>query len=159
MNFIPTWNKLTNMKVNTVEFKEIEGDSDNNDDFIKYNIKYLPTIIIQFENENDFTVYKGDRSIKDIIDFTRLNGIILNTSILEGIEGFQNNEDDFTFEKGIFSYDETMNEYQLKLEDKTIRFVYDSNTKSYNFSISDAFNKIITLKKYNLSNNPTFGLV
>ena len=52
-----------------------------------------------------------------------------------------------------------MNEYQLKLEDKTIRFVYDSNTKSYNFSISDAFNKIITLKKYNLSHNPTFGLV
>jgi thiol-disulfide isomerase/thioredoxin len=159
MNFIPTWNKLNKMKVNNVEFKEIEGDSDNNDDFIKYNIKYLPTLIIQFENENDFTVYKGDRSIKDIIDFTRLNGIILNTSILEGIEGFQNNEDDFSFETGIFSYDEENNEYQLKIKDKTIKFVYDLTNKKYNFISTNEFGNNITLKNYSESHNPTFGLV
>ena len=89
INFIPTWEKLKKMKTPGIEFKSIEGDSDDNDNFIKYNIKYLPTIILQFENKQDFNVYKGDRSIDDIIKFVRLNGINLNTTVLEG---FQNNK-------------------------------------------------------------------
>ena len=119
INLIPTWEKIKKMKTENIEFKSIEGDSDANDDFIKYNIKYLPTIILQFEGKKDFNVYKGDRSIDDIIKFVRLNGINLNTTILEGFEnnnsenkGYicNNNEN---FEKGIFTVEN--NEFILKM--------------------------------------------
>jgi thiol-disulfide isomerase/thioredoxin len=109
IDFIPTWEKLKKMKTPGIEFKSIEGDSDDNDDFIKYNIKYLPTIILQFEGKQDFNVYKGDRSIDDIIKFVRLDGINLNTTVLEGFENNDNSENkdyicnnDENFEKGIF---------------------------------------------------------
>jgi thiol-disulfide isomerase/thioredoxin len=116
IDFIPTWEKLKKMKVPSIKFENIEGDSDDNDAFIKYNIKYLPTLILQFEEKTDFDVYKGDRSIDDIIKFVRLNGINLNTTILEGFVGNDNDDDDdgyvcdvyedFEFEKGIFKLEE-----------------------------------------------------
>jgi len=121
INFIPTWEKLKKMKTPGIEFKSIEGDSDDNDNFIKYNIKYLPTIILQFEGMEDFNVYKGDRSIDDIIKFVKSNGINLNTTILEGFENSENSgyncgdNKDFEFEKGIFKLEN--DKFILKMKD------------------------------------------
>jgi len=128
IDFIPTWEKLKKMKTPSIKFENIEGDSDDNDAFIKYNIKYLPTLILQFEEKTDFDVYKGDRTIDDIIKFVRLNGINLNTTILEGFVGGDgdggyicNVYEDFDFEKGIFKLEEDSNggnkRFTLKMKD------------------------------------------
>jgi len=142
IDFIPTWEKLKKMKTSNIEFESIEGDSDDTDAFIKYNIKYLPTLILQFEGKKDFNVYKGDRTIDDIIKFVRLNGVNLNTTILEGFinnnsENNNNNKsqneeeeneeegkiyecktyDDFKFEKGIFKLEkDSQNKETYSLE-------------------------------------------
>lgn len=129
MNFIPIWEKLKQMKKENIEFESVEGDSDENDEFIKYNIKHLPTIILQFEGKTDFNVYKGDRSIKDIITFLRLNGINLNTTILEGFKINRNLGDDdnnyicdysspFEFEKGVFNFEN--GKFKLKIKGDVI---------------------------------------
>ena len=108
MDLIPIWEKLKKMKTSSIKFKSIEGDNDDEDAFIKYNIKYLPTIILQFEGKKDFNVYRGDRSIEDIIQFVRLNGINLNTTSLEGFLNYESKGYmcDYTpgsvFEKGKF---------------------------------------------------------
>ena len=130
IDFIPTWEKLKKMKTPNVDFNSVEESNDINDDFIKYNIKYLPTVILQFEGKNDFNTYKGDRSIEDIIKFVRLNGINLNTTILEGFVNNNNNNDDdegykcgdykkFEFEKGIFTLNKKTNRFILEMEDYT----------------------------------------
>ncbi len=132
IDFIPTWEKLKKMKTSSIEFKSIEENDDDNDDFIKFNIKYLPTIILQFEGKRDFNLYKGDRSIEDIIKFVRLNGINLNTTILEGFQNSDNDENkgyicnnDENFEKGIFKLENNkfILEMLKKEEDKNGKMV------------------------------------
>lgn len=91
MNFIPIWEKLKTLKdySNLVEFRDVEETEDEDDEFIKYNIKQMPTIIIQNENERDFTVYKGSRTLEDIVEFLKLKtSINLNKNDLEGFSNF-----------------------------------------------------------------------
>ena len=56
MDFIPTWETLKTLKdySNLVAFRDVEASNDINDDFIKYNIKQMPTIVIQNENERGY---------------------------------------------------------------------------------------------------------
>lgn len=94
INFIPIWETLKTLKdhTNIVEFRDIEASNDINDEFIKYNIKQMPTILIQNKDERDFTVYKGSRTLEDIVAFLKLKtGINLNRNDLEGFSNFSFN--------------------------------------------------------------------
>ena len=162
IDLIPIWEQLKGMnkKNDYLSFKELESDNDENDSFVKYNIKYLPTIILQFENKSDFTVYKGDRTLNDIIKFIRLNGIIIEHN--NNIESFANNNSGntkFDFEKGIFDYNKDNNTYSLETDIGRVKFVYNTNTKKYDFVIEKQDEQDTTIENYNEGYNPTFGLV
>lgn len=101
MEFIPIWETLKTLKdhSNTVEFRDIEESNDEDDNFIKYNIKQMPTIIIQNENEQDFTVYKGSRTLEDIVEFLKVKtGINLNKDNLEGFNNFNFDGENYKME-------------------------------------------------------------
>lgn len=103
IDFIPTWETLKTLKdySNLVECRDVEASNDINDDFIKYNIKKMPTILIQNENEQDFTVYKGTRTLDDLVYFLKIKtGINLNKDDLEGFSNisFDNKTQEYKME-------------------------------------------------------------
>lgn len=164
IDLIPIWEQLKSMnkKNDYLTFKELESDNDENDSFVKYNIKYLPTIILQFENKSDFTVYKGDRTLNDIIKFIRLNGLIIEQYNNISIESFQNHNSgttQFDFEKGIFDYNKDTATYSLETELGKIKFILNSVSDKYDLIIEKPGEKNIKIKEYSEGYNPTFGLV
>jgi thiol-disulfide isomerase/thioredoxin len=166
IDLIPIWEQLKSMnkKNDYLTFKELESNNDNNDSFIKYNIKYLPTMILQFENKSDFTVYKGDRTLHDIIKFIRLNGLIIEQYNNISIESFANKNSGntkFDFEKGIFDYNNDTKTYSLETELSKIKFVFNPESKTYDFVIEtpDGIKTETIVPNYSESHNPTFGLV
>lgn len=109
IDFIPTWETLKTLKdySNLVEFRDVEASNDINDDFIKYNIKKMPTILIQNENEQDFTVYKGTRTLDDLVYFLKIKtGINLNKDDLEGFSS--------SIISPNFSFDNKTQEYKME---------------------------------------------
>jgi thiol-disulfide isomerase/thioredoxin len=160
IDLIPIWEQLKSMnkKNDYLTFKELESNNDNNDSFIKYNIKYLPTMILQFENKSDFTVYKGDRTLNDIIKFIRLNGIIIEQYNNISIESFANKNSGktkFDFEKGIFDYNNDTNTYSLETEIGRVKFV----NGVFFIETPDGITTETPITNYSEGDNPTFGLV
>ena len=76
-DFLPIWYKIINDLPNTILYEEIntEKDNKNNKKANSYNISTVPTLILIVNNNK--TVYKGDRTYKDIEKFLKLNGINL----------------------------------------------------------------------------------
>ena len=111
IDFIPTWEKLKTLKVSNTKFVEIEASEDIDDSFAKYNIKTVPKLILHFDHETDFSVYKGDRSLESILEFLKLKGINLNESYLEG---FQNERPERRNIRASIGFDKDRNEYYLK---------------------------------------------
>lgn len=111
MDFIPTWEKLKTLKVSNTEFDEIEASEDIDDSFAKYNIKTVPKIILHFNEETQFHVYNGDRTLESILEFLKLKGINLNESKLEG---FQNKRPERRNIRASIGFDKDRNEYYLK---------------------------------------------
>ena len=106
ISFIPVWQKLKQLKKENVEFIEIENTDDKNDLFSKYNIKYVPTLIVQYDNKKDFHVYQGNRTLENVLEFLKLKGVHLDETLLEGFENHNNNY-------GSIGFDKERNEYYV----------------------------------------------
>lgn len=106
IDFIPTWQKLKQLKKENVQFVEIEAGEDIDDSFAKYNVKFVPTLIVQYDNKKDFHTYKGDRTLESVLEFLKLNGVNLDET---HIEGFKNKIGSY----GSIGFDKYRNEYYV----------------------------------------------
>jgi len=69
-NFIPTWNKLKETKMDSinVEFIDIKDDNEEFEDYTnKFKITGFPTLVIL--NNNDYEIYNGERTVDSITKF------------------------------------------------------------------------------------------
>ena len=128
IDFIPTWQKLKQLKKENVQFVEIESGEDIDDSFAKYNVKYVPTLIVHYDNKKDFHTYKGDRTLESVLEFLKLKGVHLDETLLEG------------FETGIGSYgsigfDKDRNEYYIITPRLKLYINKNNNTIDPLFSI------------------------
>ena len=130
IDFIPTWQKLKQLKKENVQFVEIEGSQDIDDSFAKYNVKYVPTLIVHYENKTDFHTYKGDRTLESVLEFLKLQGIHLDETLLEGFEN-----DNETSSYGSIGFDEERNEYYIKTNQIKLYINKNNDTLDPLFSI------------------------
>lgn len=91
-NFMPTWNKLKETKMDSinVEFIDIKDDNEEFEDYTnKFEITGFPTLVIL--NKNDYEIYNGERTVESITEF--INKFTENEEEVEESDEKEKNEE------------------------------------------------------------------
>jgi len=81
-NFMPTWNKLKETKMDSinVEFNDIKDDNEEFEDYTnKFKITGFPTLVIL--NNDNYEIYNGERTVESIMNF--INKFVENKEEVE----------------------------------------------------------------------------